>query len=463
MVYNRAIRGYLSRKRVPIGLQPAAGWTAILGLSFFTIMLILAGGGKILNVAFPAGAFIVGAFLYFRYPSLYLSYTWWMFFLTPLVRRLADYRSGFTNPSPILVAPFLVALVTLVNLWQNFPKSHRLGAMPFILSIIGVFYGSCIGLILNPPMKLAIGFLNWLVPIIFGYYLFVNWRNYPTYRQTIQRTFLWGVLVMGTYGIFQYLVAPEWDRLWVINGGIASIGKVEPLQIRVWSTLDSAGPFANVMKASLLLLFVRVGTLAFISSAVGYLSFLLTLVRAAWGGWFVGLLCLASSFKLQSQMRLVTIILVMGLLVFPLATMEPFAETLNERFETLENVEEDGSARARQTTYQELIQPALTNFIGKGIRVEGFDSALLTMQWQLGWLGLIPYLGGMLLLIFSVFKTFDHQSDGFVNAIRAVIASTIVQFPFGNLMVDTNGMIFWSFLGMGMAAKKYYFAKLKSN
>jgi hypothetical protein len=59
---------------------------------------------------------------------------------TPLVRRLADYRSGFTDPSPILLAPYLVALLTLITFLQNVPILKRQGGLPFVLSFIGLFY-----------------------------------------------------------------------------------------------------------------------------------------------------------------------------------------------------------------------------------------------------------------------------------------------------------------------------------
>src|SRR5919202_1555595 len=123
-----------------LGLQPAPAWTAILALVLFSALCIVAGAGKILNLAFPMGAFAVGVLLYFRYPILYIGFSWWILFLTPLIRRLADYRSGFTDPSPILIAPYLVIGITLVTCWQYFPKTARQGGLPFILSFAGVFY-----------------------------------------------------------------------------------------------------------------------------------------------------------------------------------------------------------------------------------------------------------------------------------------------------------------------------------
>lgn len=218
-------------------------------------MCLLAGAGKILNLAFPAGAFAVSVLLYVRYPVLYIGFTWWMFFLTPLVRRLADYQSSYTEPSPILLAPFLVAAATLVTFWQNLPKTYSQGSLPFALSSVGVFYSFLVGLINQPPLTASLGLLNWLIPVTFGFHLFVKWRDYPSYRQNIQHTFVWGVLIMGVYGIVQYLMPPEWDRFWLINAPVASQGAPEPFELRVWSTMNSTEPFSAVMTAGLLLLF----------------------------------------------------------------------------------------------------------------------------------------------------------------------------------------------------------------
>ena len=446
-------------KSLQLGLQPAPAWMAILGLVLFSALCILVGAGSILNLAFPVGALSVGVFLYFRYPILYVGFTWWMWFLAPLVRRLSDYRGGgYTEPSPIMLAPHLVVLVTLVTFWQYLPKAHRQGGLPFILSFAGVSYGFLVALIYRSPFTFGKSFLVWLVPVLFGFHLFVNWRNYPSYRQNIERTFLWGVLVMGVYGIVQYLVAPAWDRFWLIQSGMtSSAGSTEPLGIRVWSTMDSVEIFSAVMAAGLLLLFTRKGTLPLIASATGYSAFLLSMARAAWMGWLAGLLTLASSLKPNLQMRIIITIVVMAVLVVPLTTLEQFSEPINSRVETFSNVEDDGSVEARQETYRELLGPALTSFLGEGIGGESHDSAILLMLFQLGWLGTIPYMGGIFLLVFSLFQGSESRFDLFAATARAIVVSGLVRFPVNTgVILDSSGMVFWGFLGIGMAAHKYY-------
>ena len=220
---------------------------AILGLVLFSAASILVGAGGILRFVFPLLSFAVGVFLYLRYPILYIGFTYWLWILTPFVARLIDYRNGFDPLRLVIVTPYLVTLITLATFLRYFPSYFRQGGLPFVLAFAAVFYSFLIGLINNSPIAVARSLLDHLTPILFGFYFFVNWRNYPQYRECILRTFLWGVLMTGIYGVYQYLVAPEWDRLWLINSGdlVISMGKPEPLMIRVWSTMNSPGTFGE--------------------------------------------------------------------------------------------------------------------------------------------------------------------------------------------------------------------------
>lgn len=451
---------YLSstpRKGFHLVPQPAIAWIAILGFVFFSALCILVGLGRILNLAFPVGALGVGTFLYFRFPILYIGFTWWICFLTPLVRRLADYRSGFTEPSPILLASYLVTLLTLITFLRNIPNLKRQGGLPFILSFVGPFYGFLVGLIKSSPVSVSISLLEWVTPIIFSYHLFVNWQHYPSYRQNIQRVFLWCALVTGIYGVFQYLVAPEWDQFWLINTEMLSAGTPEPLGMRVWSTMHGPGVFADVMMAALLLLLSNIGPLCLPATAFGYLSFLLCSVRAAWLGWFVGLISLVTSLKSSLQIRLFVIILVVAACVVPLTAIEPFSQIINNRLETFSNLENDGSGAERKENYRQWLNYALTNVFGDGLGGDALlDSAILDIFISLGWLGTIFYISGLLLLLFQLIQDSKVSSDQFASTARAITMGMFSQIIFGSVMLGLPGMILWGFLGIGLAARRYF-------
>ncbi len=450
--------------RVPRFLQPAIAWISILGLIALTAFCLVAGQGRLLNLAFPAGAVAVGLLLFIRYPILYVGFTWWLWFLSPLVRRLADYRSGFTDPSPILLAPYLVALLSLATLVRHLPKTGRDGSLPFAISIVGVLYGYLIGLVRAAPISVSISLLEWITPLAFGYHIYANWRSYSEYKQNIQKIFLWFALLAGIYGVFQYIVAPEWDRFWLTNviaSGSLSFGRPEPLMIRVWSTMHAPGVFASAMAAALLLLFSYRGVLLPITATFGYLSFLLCQGRSGWLVWAVGLLILFPTLKQQMQMRLLITLSVMILCITPLVTIKPFSDVASSRFQSFSNLEGDHSAIERQAVYDYWFGRAATSVIGNGTggitRSEGvvLDSAVLDLLLSLGWIGTAFYMSGLMLLVLRLIQGVSQGSDPFANAARALALSIVCQLPLGSIMLGFQGMLLWSFLGIGLAARKH--------
>lgn len=443
-------------------------WIAIGALVLFTAVTTAAGAASIMRPGYIVISFAVAVFLYLRYPPLYVGFTWWMWFITPFVSRLIDYRSSFDESRLLLVSQYLVTLITLHTCLKDFPKSYRQGGLPFILAFISVVYAFFVGLIKTTPVTAGRGVLDWIIPITFSFYLFINWRYYPQYRQTIKSTFLWGVLITGAYGIVQFLIAPEWDRFWLLSTKLTSFGDPAPLKIRVWSTMPSPGPFASMLMTGLLLLLTRSGPLTIAAAGVGYLAFLLTMVRTVWGGWLLGLISMLTSIKARLQMRLVVTILVMAICVVPLITMEPFAKSINSRLESLGALDKDDSANVRKKIYEDGLNNALTNVLGNGIgntfivdqdgilRPIVIDSGILETFFTLGWVGAIPYLGAMIMLFFIVLQYSEFRSDPFMAACRAIALGSVSALPAGSSMIGSSGLFLWGFLALVMAAHKYY-------
>ena len=447
--------------------RPAIAWVGILGLFVITALGILAGAGGALRLLFPVGATAVGILLYLRYPVLYIGFTWWIWFLAPLVRRLIDQRSGWQDPSLVLLAPPLVTMVCAITLLRYLPSAYLRGGLPFLLCFASVFYGFLVSLVQNSLAGSVVALLNWLPPILFGFHLFINWQQYPNYRQNIQRTFLWGVLVMGAYGVWQYLTAPEWDRFWLINSNAIAFGTPKPLGIRVWSTMNSPQPFAAVMMAGLILLLSNREALKFMATGVGYLSFLLSLARTGWLSWMVGLAIYISSLKSHLQIRLFATLIVMVMLVVPLVSIEPLSSKITPRLRSLTETQEDGSYQARVKGYSQLLDDALTEVVGQGLGFElessnlgSQDSGILTLLFSLGWLGTFPYVAGILLMFYTLFQGAEAQFDEFASAARAIALGIFAQIGLNVAMIGVVGMVLWGFLGIALAASRYH-AQLK--
>jgi hypothetical protein len=451
-----------SERGFSIGLQPKPAWMAILLLVIPTALCLLIRFSSILQIFFPTGALIVGAFLYWRYPVLYLGFNWWLWFIAPFIARVVEYQNGLTDPGLrlIILAPYLVTILTAFSFFKHLPRTYRQDGLPFFLGFIAILYAFCVGLAKsNSITEIVQGVLSWLPGIFFGFHLLINWQDYPSYRQNTQRTFLWGTLVMGIYGVVQYIVAPEWDRFWLRNSEelLLCCGWPEPLQIRVWSTLNYPFTFAYAMMASLLLLLNRQEPLVFLAIIPGFMSFLLSEVRAAWGGWFIGFLTIVTSLKQYYQMRLITALLVIGVCLTPLATMEPFSEVITSRLETLSNVKEDHSFNERAEIYGKLVNSAVSEFNGRGMGgAKIIDAGTLDVLATLGWLGIIPFVSAIVLIFLKLFQYAEARSDPFMNSARAIVLSIFITLPATNTMVLLPGVMFWGFSGMAMAAHKYH-------
>lgn len=442
------------------------GWMAIQIFSVIVGLCLLIKGGRLLIPLFPLGALVVGIFLYRRAPVLYVGFTWWIWFLGALIRRIIDYQSGYFTFGPWTLASMLVTSISFATVIQHLPKVRQEGTLPYVLCLGSMVYGLLIELVYNSfGQKTPLYIMSWMAPAAFGFHLFVNWRQYPHYRDALQRSFRWGVLVMGIYGLIQYLSPPPWEVLYLTIAPL-SFGKPEPLGIRVFSSLDGPPLFATVLMAGLLVLLSDRNFLRVPVSILGYLIFLLTTVRSAWLGWLAGILAFLPGLKLKFQVRVLASLLVGILLFFPLATIEPFSSAISTRLETFSNTDSDYSLNERQTAFKTLIGTALLEVTGRGIGENsipevagvfiGSDSTILTMLFSLGWLGTLPYIVGLFLLFLRTWFGTEQHSGAFVNASRAAVIGTLLQVGVNPILQNSIGMVLWTFLSIGAAAQQYH-------
>jgi hypothetical protein len=397
--------------------------------------------------------------------------------LTPFVRRLADFNGSYTAPSPILLAPYLAILVCSLTVFQKLPKTISIGGASFVLAFIGMLYGYFVGCINGSISSATLSLVEWSCPVIFGAYLFLNWHSYPQIKEATKKAFLWGAFVMGVYGIYQYLVAPPWERYWLINfigedSATISLlgtpfGTPEPLGIRVWSTMNGPYTFASFIIPGLLILLNSTSPIQPLISAVAYLSFLLSSSRTAWVGWFVSINVLFVTLKPKHQMRFMLLITIAVLAIIPLATTGPFSEMIFSRLDTFSNLSEDGSGSARGETYEALLGKALTSFLGYGMAsVPDFghilDSAILQILFEFGLFGATFYLVGLLLSILPGFKNGEIQADTFFGVSRSFVIGSLFMLPLAPVLSGETAIAIWGFIGLKLAADRWYFKEINT-
>jgi hypothetical protein len=439
-------------------------------LAIVTVAFLAANLGKFLNYVFPLFTVSTGLYLYSRNPVFYVSFTWWVWFLSPLIRRLADYRGGaFSEQSLILLTPYLVTLISAMTLAKTLKYRRLEESLPFLVCLLSLVYGYTIGVLNLPVFKPSLALLNWAVPIIFGYHLLASWRNYVEYAKSIRKVFFWCLIIAGSYGLYQYLVAPAWDCAWLISvdGGAGGFGQPAPQKIRVWSIMQGPGVFATVMAVALLLSSTKLNVITALPSVIGYLSLLLTSVRSAWIAWIIGFFVIVVRLRSRDQANLLISGAIVTALIIPLSGMEQFSELITTRFQSFSSLSSDGSSQVRLMIYENAMSFVTTNFVGMGLGGNdvGFDSGFLEVLVSLGWIGSIPYLFGLFLILHRLLRlNISSHIDSFAIASRAIAIAIIFQMPFGSSMIGLPGVILWSFSALSFASIRYeIFSKLHSD
>jgi hypothetical protein len=469
-------------------------WLAIAALIAINLLCLILIRGSILISVFPISSLIIGLFLYNKYPFFYISFALWIWFLNGFVARLYSLQYGSLLPGGMSAAP-LVSCISIFTFIQFFPKvikdKDKIG-IPFVMCIGSLFYSVLIRWLTNPSpgnIQAEFGaFFESLSPPLLAFYLYIHWKEYPVFRETIQKTFLWGVVILGGYGLFQFMTAPPWDVQSMLltdspTGGESWIGKPEPFSIRVFSTMANPYPFSiNILTGLIFLLSIRKkGVIYLIATFVGYISFLLSLYRTAWYSWFTAVIVFLMSSKSKRQIQILGALLLILIVIFFMANTEPFSSRLSERFSTFSNLGNDASGQARQEVAQKFFRLALLEFVGKGFKVgdvavstssteryASLDMGFLEILFSLGWFGAIPYLIGIFILLQKLcWKSVAAQVDIFVIAARSVAVASIIRVMTSTILWGDMSISMWICLGIGMGAHKYYtyqqYLAMKSN
>jgi hypothetical protein len=432
---------------------------SVLSLAF----LYLGGNATLLRVAFPAAALLVGLVLYVTYPIWYAVFALWLWFITPMLRRLIDWHFGYVEPNFVLLAPLLVSgLGGLTLLRQNQKQTTQNLPAPFVLCSGAILYAVVIDLIQHPSQETVYGLANWLCPLAFGLHFYLTSERYEQHRAAITKTFLIAVPLLGLYGIYQFIAPAGWDTFWLINISITDIspsfGQPEPFLIRVWSTMNAPGPFANTMMAGLLLLITARSPLKLPGAVAGYLSLLLSVVRAAWLSWMIGFLLILKNVNPRAIIRIFLSLMLLIACVLPLASDPAIGNVVWDRVNTFTELHRDGSLQERTQMYRVLLADALDTPYGFGFKnrgdLHGFagDSGILVALLSLGWLGSALFALGILSLFFG-FGSVD-ATDQFAISAKGIVVALFAQIIAGNIFVGVTGALFWMFAGLRLAAHK---------
>lgn len=449
---------------------PAAGRTyraqtfgALAVMICIPALCIAAGQAGLLRLTFPVLALVIGAFLFWRSKPLYVGLVFWLWFVTPFLRRMADFQSGWQAESAVLLAPYLAAGISLVTLLTSLRDLGNRRSLPYVCALVAIFYGFLIGVSRFPLFDVFRALLNWVIPVFFGYFLYQHRELYQEFRRVIEKAFLYGVLVMGAYGLYQFFTLPDWDKMWLLNVQLNSFGSAEPMEVRVFSTMNAPMIFAAAMATGLLLLFCVKGKLRLLAAGCGFLALMLTMVRSGWLDLVAGFAFLGLRLDMRQRFRLALAAVACAVCLFASLQLPVIHSEVTKRIDSFSNTSQDVSYSARVAGYESALRELSQEPFGEGIgstdakhNTEGDDdligpddSTLLKFLYELGWIGSVIYGVGLVTLTIQLARA-DH-SDAFVMASKAIVIGFVAQCLLNSVVTGLLGFLVWTFAAMSLA------------
>lgn len=455
--------GGLARRRIKLS-------TIVIGMFLAAALLLLAGvGGKIANVVFVAIAFGAGVVLYAREPAAYVSFTLWLWFLTPFVRRMLDMHHGWTTASPVLLAPIAVALLAGVTVLRRVGEMRGILYAPYLLVLMAFGYGYAIGIINAGMVPATYALVTWLAPALFGLHIAINWRRYPELAASVRQTFVWALPLLAAYGVYQFVKMPRWDALWMINADLRSIGAPRPFLARIFGTLNTPGPYAAFLCAGALMVLPSKGRLRFISVGIAMVSLLLARTRAVWIAFIIGLVTQQIGQPLKRMPKYVITLIAVALVSIPIASMPQFSALIAPRLRSLTNLSEDNSfikrynfSEAAAATIVETAEGSGLGTTGGAIKLRGgqgvrsLDNGFLEVFYIFGWPGGSLFFLGIAGLTLQSARFRETRVDSFANAARATSVALIAILPIGDVFTGPTGTLLWMSVGFGIAGHAYH-------
>jgi hypothetical protein len=418
-----------SQRGLYIGKSFIAGYGLVLLFAVLVALLILAHGGRVLNIGYPAMSLLLAGSLFRYHRSVYVAFVWWIWLFTPEIRRLVDYQSSYHAISPVMLAPLLVTLIAFEPLVRRPYVLFSRRIFPFTLFGLALVYALVIGGLRNGWVPAAYDFANWAVPLGFALFFLVDIENFSANRAALMSAVMLGLLGTSVYGLYQFYHFPPWDAYWLAQAQFASAGPGVAEQVRLFGPLNSPGPYGFVLMVSLVFAQAVRGPLKIVASMFGYPAFGLSLVRSAWGAWAIALLYLFARSSGRTKINMLVIAAITAVLVFPLVTVGPVASALSARFATFENIQNDGSYKVRQSTIESFYVTALSNPIGGGLGTNGStaklgalatgwggDAGILNIPFEFGWVGGAAVLWALGWIIFRILKLRQDGQDTIATA-----------------------------------------------
>lgn len=442
-------------------------------LAIFTAAVLGAHAGGMLRFAFPMLAVFLGLYLEGTSTPRYLVFVMWLWALTPLVRRLADLQGGWQDPSTIILTPYLVTSLCVVQMFLRVvvlrTRSLQVpaGAVVFAAVALGAGIGLPIGLLMFPSAA-ALEALNWLLPPALAWRIaLLTERQLADIEHTLAATFQEIALVVGVYAVYQLVAAPVWDTDWMGNVAMNSIGRPAPFELRVFSTMHSPGVLALFVVVPLTIWLARPRMSGVPAACCATAAMLMSQVRAAWLGFAIAAVLVAAGLPTRLRLRVLMLVPLVALGLLPFTSVPDISDVFSARLATLTEPSNDGSALSRLEGHAFALDFVADHPFGGGMgftdpRLEEFlgmrDSVFVASFVQFGIAGGLTYVVGfcgLFVLMWEYYRrAVTSERLGLACAGLAILSTAAL----GTVTAGPTGIVVWTIGGLAAANRAHVLA-----
>lgn len=425
-------------------------------------ILFVATGAAFLNdklaLVILGGGFGFLAWRVWDHPEQVIGLLFTCFCAAPLLRRLHDFRQGWTPGSLLLVAPYVIFLPTAFRVIRQLPLFRRRGLIPMVVILATIVYAFLIGIWKNDLQASILGLLEWGCGPLVGIYILLS-PNRPSPERLLRWVTTLAVVEVA-YAFYQWIVLPAWDKAWLMDSMMyTSMGVPLPFLTRPWGTLNSTGPLAVFLVWFLIIGATEKWFALFAPGSVAML--VVTQVRAAWftlgAGWGILFFLLPAAARQKATLKLVSIAIATLMIAF--AYQDRFSG-FAQRFQSIGNLKSDTSFRERAHLLNLSIDYLINMPEGSGLGSDGrsarqsktgvggtLDNGFIAIVMVLGWAGAASYLGAFLYMLGSGIWAARKTSPRLVLHGVAAMA-LLVANVFGTGFSDFVGVITFASLAM---------------
>jgi len=393
----------------------------------------------------------------------------WIF--SPMVRRIVDWQSGeYVSVTALSILPMLATSALIIPIYPRLRLLPRKLVLPLLLIVTPVVVASAFGFFLYGASA-GVEAGSWLLPILFLPYLATRPMG-EAERLWMLRAMVLMAALAAAYGIYQYFVLPQWDRLWLVASQMTtSMGRPEPTQMRIWGPMNSTGPAAIIWALAIVVAVADrqwPAILRYTAIALLAVALCLTLVRIGWIIAVVGMIAYAGLRGGRDGIAVLITVLLCGAILCFAVQFLPHADTIIERASSFSDLANDNSYNERRLGTQAMFNEIIDRPWGRGMgfktaaklsgqttMIAAVDNGYGDLIWTLGLMGGAAFLAGLVQISVSLFRRSAFNPGSTLGIIRLLAATVLLMVMLANCaslcILGISGVWCWFCIGLASA------------